>query len=228
MKNTKIPFYKKKWFLYLSLIILPLFGVFILWFFHRDMAKSKKAALTAAAAVWFISIPFIGGGPDSVKSNNTLEPAVTEVTQAVSAESEQTALTAGNPTVTTAAEASESTTEPAVTTCSTAEETTIQTMAATTAAETAVKETTAKESTEKAESSETTREAESDSSSSSQNDNEAKKDEELYVLNTNTMKFHHSYCSSVDTIKEENYDEFYGTRDEVIAQGYTPCGRCHP
>lgn len=49
-----------------------------------------------------------------------------------------------------------------------------------------------------------------------------------YVLNTNTKKFHYSSCSSVKTIKEHNYGTFEGTRDEVIAQGYEPCGRCHP
>lgn len=49
-----------------------------------------------------------------------------------------------------------------------------------------------------------------------------------YVLNTNTKKFHYSSCSSVKTIKEHNYGTFEGTRDEVMAQGYEPCGRCHP
>lgn len=49
-----------------------------------------------------------------------------------------------------------------------------------------------------------------------------------YVLNTNTKKFHYSSCSSVDKIKPENYGTFEGTRDEVIAQGYDSCGRCHP
>ena len=49
-----------------------------------------------------------------------------------------------------------------------------------------------------------------------------------YVLNTNTKKFHYSSCSSVSTIKPENYGTFEGTRDEVIAQGYEPCGHCHP
>lgn len=49
-----------------------------------------------------------------------------------------------------------------------------------------------------------------------------------YVLNTNTMKFHSSYCSSAADIKENNRQEFTGTRDEVIAMGYEPCARCHP
>lgn len=49
-----------------------------------------------------------------------------------------------------------------------------------------------------------------------------------YVLNTNTHKFHRPSCNSVDEIKEKNKQYFYGTRDEVIAAGYEPCGRCNP
>ena len=49
-----------------------------------------------------------------------------------------------------------------------------------------------------------------------------------YILNTNTHKFHYPSCSSVDQMKESNKQEYTGTRDEVIAMGYDPCGRCHP
>lgn len=49
-----------------------------------------------------------------------------------------------------------------------------------------------------------------------------------YILNTNTHKFHYPSCSSVDQMNESNKQEYTGTRDEVIAMGYDPCGRCHP
>ena len=49
-----------------------------------------------------------------------------------------------------------------------------------------------------------------------------------YILNTNTKKFHYPSCSSVSQMKDKNKREFTGTRDEAIAQGYSPCGRCHP
>ena len=49
-----------------------------------------------------------------------------------------------------------------------------------------------------------------------------------YILNTNSKKFHYPSCSSVDDMKESNKREFTGTRDEVIAMGYDPCGRCKP
>ena len=49
-----------------------------------------------------------------------------------------------------------------------------------------------------------------------------------YIVNTNTGKFHYPSCSSVKKMKESNKMFFTGTRDELISQGYDPCGNCHP
>ena len=49
-----------------------------------------------------------------------------------------------------------------------------------------------------------------------------------YVINTNTSKFHYPWCSSVNQINEENKESYTGSRDDLIAQGYSPCGRCNP
>ena len=49
-----------------------------------------------------------------------------------------------------------------------------------------------------------------------------------YILNTNTKKFHYPYCHSVDRMKESNKKYFSGSRDDVIAKGYSPCGNCDP
>ena len=49
-----------------------------------------------------------------------------------------------------------------------------------------------------------------------------------YILNRNSKKFHYPRCSSVNQMKSSNKVEFVGTRDEVIAMGYMPCGRCNP
>ena len=48
-----------------------------------------------------------------------------------------------------------------------------------------------------------------------------------YILNTNTKKFHETTCKSVPDIKPHNLGEITG-RDNAIAQGYSPCGRCKP
>lgn len=49
-----------------------------------------------------------------------------------------------------------------------------------------------------------------------------------YVLNTNTHKFHYPSCRSVKKISPENYSTSNGSRDEIISQGYDPCGICKP
>ena len=52
--------------------------------------------------------------------------------------------------------------------------------------------------------------------------------EEHYILNTNSHKFHLPSCSSVDDMSEKNREDYYGSREDLIAQGYDPCGTCHP
>lgn len=49
-----------------------------------------------------------------------------------------------------------------------------------------------------------------------------------YILNTNSKKFHYPDCGSVKKMSEANKGYFTGTRDEVIANGYSPCGNCDP
>ena len=56
-----------------------------------------------------------------------------------------------------------------------------------------------------------------------------KKDEEvIYVVNTNTKKFHKPDCSSLSSMKEENKETFTGSRDELTQQGYEACKNCNP
>ncbi len=49
-----------------------------------------------------------------------------------------------------------------------------------------------------------------------------------YILNTYRKKFHYPTCASVTQMNPENRQKFYGTREEAIAQGYSPCGNCKP
>lgn len=49
-----------------------------------------------------------------------------------------------------------------------------------------------------------------------------------YILNTNSRKFHLPSCSGVDDIKKENRQDYTGSRELLIKQGYSPCGRCNP
>ena len=49
-----------------------------------------------------------------------------------------------------------------------------------------------------------------------------------YVVNLHTMKFHEPACRSVGDILPENIAYSTGTRDQLIAAGYSPCGNCKP
>ena len=49
-----------------------------------------------------------------------------------------------------------------------------------------------------------------------------------YILNTSSKKFHNPDCSGAATIKEQNKQTYTGSRDDLIAEDYTPCGICKP
>ena len=49
-----------------------------------------------------------------------------------------------------------------------------------------------------------------------------------YVLNMHSKKFHRPNCASVSQIKEENRKKYHGTQEELMQQGYEPCGSCRP
>ena len=53
-------------------------------------------------------------------------------------------------------------------------------------------------------------------------------DNTIYILNTNTMKFHNEGCSSVKDINPKNKETFNGTKVWLADNGYSPCGRCEP
>lgn len=56
----------------------------------------------------------------------------------------------------------------------------------------------------------------------------ASENQSHYILNTNTRKFHETWCRSVSEMKEKNKQEFWGDRQDVINAGYVPCKRCNP
>ena len=49
-----------------------------------------------------------------------------------------------------------------------------------------------------------------------------------YVLNTHTMKIHLPNCPSVKKIAEYNRQDYTGDINDLLSQGYSPCGYCHP
>lgn len=49
-----------------------------------------------------------------------------------------------------------------------------------------------------------------------------------YILNVKNKKFHKPDCSAGPDISSANKQNFTGTRDQLIARGYSPCGICKP
>lgn len=53
-------------------------------------------------------------------------------------------------------------------------------------------------------------------------------DQQEYILNVKNKKFHLPSCSAAGDIAAANKQDYTGTRDDLIARGYTPCGICKP
>ncbi len=49
-----------------------------------------------------------------------------------------------------------------------------------------------------------------------------------YILNTKSRKFHNPGCPAAKKISDENKEIFSGSRDDLIKNGYSPCGICNP
>ncbi len=56
----------------------------------------------------------------------------------------------------------------------------------------------------------------------------SKEDASDFVLNTNTKKFHLPSCGNADKIQKENKENFTGDRQQLVKNGYEPCGSCNP
>lgn len=49
-----------------------------------------------------------------------------------------------------------------------------------------------------------------------------------YILNTATKRFHTAQCGQGMNTKQENREVFTGSREQLLAEGYTPAGCCDP
>ena len=49
-----------------------------------------------------------------------------------------------------------------------------------------------------------------------------------YIGNKSSLKFHYPWCHSAERMKESNRVYFYGSREEVVEDGYNPCKNCNP
>lgn len=139
--------------------------------------------------------------------------------------------TAGSHTTSSQKKDSTVTTTTTVVTTTTATETTTTTKATTTTTTTTTTEatTTAAETTTAA--TEPPTEAPTDPPAPAQEETPAEQPAAnvfTYVINTDSRKFHYPSCFRAKEISDANRSEYTGTRDDLIAQGYDPCGTCKP
>ena len=68
----------------------------------------------------------------------------------------------------------------------------------------------------------------SEGAGNSSDNNQGASEQQDYILNVKNKKFHKPDCSATSNISSANKQDFTGTRDQLIAQGYSPCGICKP
>ena len=49
-----------------------------------------------------------------------------------------------------------------------------------------------------------------------------------YVLNIKTKRFHRPDCEGAISMNEQNRQEYHGSRNQLLLDGYKPCGGCQP
>lgn len=49
-----------------------------------------------------------------------------------------------------------------------------------------------------------------------------------YIINTKSLKFHKPGCEALEDMSDSNKGTFYGSREDLVADGYIPCGWCKP
>lgn len=67
-----------------------------------------------------------------------------------------------------------------------------------------------------------------DGAGSNNTSSQGASEQQDYILNVKNKKFHKPDCSAASDISSANKQDFTGTRDQLIARGYSPCGICKP
>ena len=106
--------------------------------------------------------------------------------------------------------------------------TTMTSSVTTSSATTTTSETTTKSKTTPTEKKTTTKRTTTTTAETTRTPTTTKDSKMQYVLNNSTMKFHYPECNNVDDILTGNRSDVVADREELIEQGYSPCGRCNP
>ncbi|WP_418866921.1 DNA/RNA non-specific endonuclease [Senegalimassilia anaerobia] len=70
--------------------------------------------------------------------------------------------------------------------------------------------------------------SDADGAGSNKASSQGASEQQDYILNVKNKKVHKPDCSAASDISNANKQDFTGTRDQLIARGYSPCGICKP
>lgn len=70
--------------------------------------------------------------------------------------------------------------------------------------------------------------SDADGAGSNKASSQGASEQQDYILNVKNKKFHKPDCSATSDISSANKQDFTGTRNQLIARGYSPCGICKP
>lgn len=230
----KTPFWAKTWFIILATLIAPPIGIVLMWLTKKSWKTLIKIILSIVLGFWALLWGLVLIGM-TVEPTDTPED-ITSITEVVAEDTTtatqiQTETTEFIATTTSVVTTNHTTTEKETTTAkptTTEKETTTAKPTTTEIETTTAKPTTTKKETTTTKPTTTKKVTTTVKPTTTKVSEPAEKSSTNYVLNTNTMKFHYPSCSSVGQIKPENKEYFNGNREDIINQGFSPCGRCHP
>lgn len=248
MNNNK-KFYQKNWFIYVCMFFFPPVGIALLWIFNKKSSTKFKGIISAIAVIWFVLL--INSNPSNPTDTNTvvsneyspmLESTVSNesslVTESTLVESEMQTESTNDTQVeeeSTAPDTSSEvyTSEGKIEVSGTNEQRDFLFN------ENASPESNSEVSTDNSsgntmqssdQNTNTSNDTEISTATSNNfetyNNIEQQNTTAQYVLNTHTRRIHIPSCSSVATIKSENYATSNLSIAELEAQGYQRCGHC--
>lgn len=237
--NTKEKFYKKNWFIYLMLFVFPPVGIILLWIFNRKSTKAK-GILTAVSAIWLVIALLTGNSPDNTNDTTTLAENESTIENTIIKNSIEESSTTDHSIV----ESFETTSLQETTEIETPETESIELSIPESTEDIHVEHESIPESMPEVStdnsSGNTTQSSDQSANTSNDtetstatinnfetyNNTEQQNTTAQYVLNTSTRRIHIPSCSSVATIKSENYATSNLSIAELEAQGYQRCGHC--
>lgn len=202
--------YKRPWGIVLLMVLFFPIGLYLLWK-HTNLNKTAKSIITGVVAVAFIASAASSGGEGEQNQSVDAPPSAEITTEAVSEEG------------TVPSDAQSDTTEAVP-----EEDTDTETEAAT---EKPVDSAAENPTEPPATAAPTDPPTEAPTDPPPQTEPPAPAViTHTYYINTESGKFHYGDCSTFDEsdLQASHWTSSNTTRDALIAQGYSPCGRCDP